>query len=223
MNYMNLKTDICLTDAEQMCKHQVVSLLNISGLMKWDILGVSLCDGYPKDLYTERTSEDCPACNFYLSTFLKSTMRRISWKTEMLSYFCTGCKLVKNFPPKGSKCLDLTRCKSCKTLVIDALSDTWTFLASWMAKTITEGSTPVDGWTLHSASSRRASISWIQGLAERVNCAWELGLMQDSGHLPVLTWSAALKEVSQEAIIQMRPLAVSCLVLDGNSATVAHA
>ena len=63
MNYMNLKTDICLTDAEQMCKHQVGSLLTISGLMQWDILGVSLSDGYPKDPHTERTSEDCPACN----------------------------------------------------------------------------------------------------------------------------------------------------------------
>ena len=33
--------------------------------------------------------------------------------------------------------------------------------------------------------------------------------MQDSAHLPVLTWSSALKEVSQEAIIQMRPLTVN--------------
>ena len=29
--------------------------------------------------------------------------------------------------------------------------------------------------------------------------------MEDSGHLPVLTWSAALKEVTQDQIIQMRP------------------
>ena len=161
---MNLKTDIYLTDAEQMCRHQVVSFLNTAGLMQWDILGVSECEGYPKDPHTERTSEDCPACGYYLSTFLKSTMRRISWKPEMLSYYCTGFKAVKNLPPKGSNCLELTRCKSCRTLVIDALSDTWTFLSSCMAKMITEGSTPVDGWTLHSASSRRASISWIQGL-----------------------------------------------------------
>ena len=52
-------------------------------------------------------------------------------------------------------------------------------------------------------------INWIQGLAERVNSAWELGLMQDSGHLPVLTWSAALKEVTQDQIIQMRPKSIS--------------
>ena len=127
----------------------------------------------------------------------------------MLLYFCTGCKEVKNLPPKGSKCLDLTRCKSWKTLVIDAFSDTWTFLASCMAKTITEGSSPVEGWTLHSASSRRASISWIQGLAERVNSAWSLGHLDDSCHLPVLTWSPALKEVTQDQIIGMRPKPIS--------------
>ena len=33
--------------------------------------------------------------------------------------------------------------------------------------------------------------------------------MQDSSHLPVLTWSAALSEVDQETIIQMRPLAIT--------------
>ena len=33
--------------------------------------------------------------------------------------------------------------------------------------------------------------------------------MQDSGHLPVLTWSAALKEVTQDQIIQMRPKSIS--------------
>ena len=57
--------------------------------------------------------------------------------------------------------------------------------------------------------ARRSSINWILGLAERVNSAWELGLMQDSGHLPVLTWSAALKEVNQDQIIQMRPKSIS--------------
>ena len=60
MSFMNLKTDICLTDADQMCRHNVVSFLNTSGLMKWDVLGVTECEGYPKDPHTERTSEDCP-------------------------------------------------------------------------------------------------------------------------------------------------------------------
>ena len=33
--------------------------------------------------------------------------------------------------------------------------------------------------------------------------------MDDSAHLPVLTWSAALKEVTQDQIIQMRPKPIS--------------
>ena len=57
MSFMNLKTEVCLTDAEQMCKHNVVSILNTSSLMKWDVLSVTECEGYPKDPHTERTSE----------------------------------------------------------------------------------------------------------------------------------------------------------------------
>ena len=159
MSFMNLKTDICLTDADQMCHHNVVSFLNTSGLMKWDVLGVTECEGYPKDPHTERTSEDCPACGFYLSTFLSQKMRRVQWKPEIQSYFCTGCRTVKDLPPKGSNSVELSRCKHCRTMVIDALADTWTFLASSLAKTITEGQSPVGVWTLTSASTRRASIS----------------------------------------------------------------
>ena len=186
MSFMNLKTEVCLTDAEQMCKHNVVSILNISNLMKWDVLGVTECEGYPKDPHTERTSEDCPACGFYLSTFLSQTMRRVKWKPEMPSYFCTGCRTVKDLPPKGSNSVELSRCKHCRTMLIDVLADTWTFLASSLAKTITEGQSPVGGWTLTSASTRRASISWLQGVAEKVNKIWETSLPEDTCHLPIL-------------------------------------
>ena len=42
-----------------------------------------------------------------------------------------------------------------------------------------------------------------------MNSAWELGLLDDSCHLPVLTWSPALKEVTQDQIIGMRPKPIS--------------
>ena len=209
MNYMNLKVDICLDSAAQMCQHQVVSMLNISGLMKHDVLGFSSGDGYHKDPFTESASEDFPSCHFYLSTFLKQTMRRISWKPEMHAYFCTGYKQVKNLPPKGLKSMDLTICKTCKTLVIDSLSDSWVYLTSSMAGSITDGTNPENAWTLTSASNRKASKNWNQSLAERIICAWENGLMHDSSHLPVLTWSPALAEVDQESIIQMWPLMIT--------------
>ena len=129
LSFMNLKTEVCLTDAEQMFKHNVVSILNISNLMKWDVLGVTECEGYPKDPHTEGTSADCPACGYYLSTFLSQTMRRVKWKPEMTSYYCTSCRTVKDLPPKGSNSVELSRCKHCRTMVIDALADTWTFFA----------------------------------------------------------------------------------------------
>ena len=34
MTFLNLKDDICLDSAEQMCRHNVVSLLNVSGLQQ---------------------------------------------------------------------------------------------------------------------------------------------------------------------------------------------
>ena len=78
MTFLNLKDDICLDSAEQMCQHNMVSLLNVAGLKQHDVaLGFSSGDGYPKDPFTESTSEDCPACHFYLSTFLKQTTRRV--------------------------------------------------------------------------------------------------------------------------------------------------
>ena len=94
-------------------------------------------------------------------------------------------------------------------MVIDALADTWTFLASSLAKTITEGQSPVGGWTLTSASTRRASISWLQGVAEKVNKIWETSLLEDTCHLPILLWSPALKEVTRDQIIAMRPSPIS--------------
>ena len=209
MSYGNLKTEVTLTEEEQLCRHNVVSSLNQSSLMKWDVLGVTECEGYPKDPHTERTSEDCPACGFYLSTFLSTTMRRVKWKPELPAHFCTGCRAVRELPPKGSNSVDLSRCKYCKTLVIDSLADTWTFLASSLAKSITEGHTPVGGWTLHSASTRRASIAWLQGLAENVINIWERSLLEDTSHLPTLQWSTAIREVTREAIVAMRPLPIS--------------
>ena len=159
MSFHNLKDDICLHPAEQMCPHNVISILNVSGLQHHDVaLGFSSSDGYPKDPQTGSTSEDCPACHFYLSTFLKQTMRRIKWKPEMLSYFCIGCKKVKQLPPKGSQCTKLARCKTCKTLVIDSLSDTWVYLTSSMARDITEGTDPENAWPLTSGSEREPAL-----------------------------------------------------------------
>ena len=128
-------------------------------------------------------------------------MRRVKWKPELPAHYCTGCRAVRELPPKGSNSVDLSRCKYCKTLVIDSLADTWTFLASSLAKSITEGHTPVGGWTLHSASSRRASIAWLQGLAENVINIWERSLLEDTSHLPTLQWSTAIREVTREEIV----------------------
>ena len=148
MSFVNLKIEVTLSEEDQVCRHNVVSSLNQGSLMKWDSVGVSECEGYPKDPFTERTSEDCPACGFYLSTFLSTCMRRVKWKPELHAHFCTGCRAVRELPPKGSNKVDLTRCKHCKTLVIDSLADVWTYLATSLAKNITEGQTPVGGWTL---------------------------------------------------------------------------
>ena len=112
MTFHNLKDDICLESAEQMYR-----------LQKHDAaLGFSSGYEYPKDPHTESTSEDCRACHFYLSTFLKQTMRRVRWKPEQLYYFCTGCKKVKQLPPKGTLSTDLAICKDCKTTVIDSFT-----------------------------------------------------------------------------------------------------
>ena len=37
MSYVNLKIEVTLTEEEQMCRHNVVSSLNQSSLMKWDV------------------------------------------------------------------------------------------------------------------------------------------------------------------------------------------
>ena len=133
----------------------------------------------------------------------------MKWKPEMHSYFCTGCKKVKQLPSKAAQSMELTICKACKTLVIDSLSDFWVYLTSSMASNITEGSNPENAWPLTSGSERRACINWLQSLAERIICAWANGLIQDSSHLTVLTWSAALSGVDQETLIKMRPLAIT--------------
>ena len=169
-----------------MCKHNIISLLNLSGLKSNDALGFQTDDGYPRDPHCESTRDDCTACSAYLSTFPKTTMRRVRWKPEQLIYYCTGCKKTKPLPPKGTVSTELPFCGSCKTKMIDALSDTYTYLTSSMTRRITQGEEQNDTWTLASDSDRRSSITWLQALAEKIITAWLSGLMEDSTHLPVL-------------------------------------
>ena len=95
------KEDLCLESSDQMCKHNVISLPNMS----YESLGFPTDEAYPKDPHCESTREDCAACSSYLSTFLN------------------GCKNTKSLPPKGTVSTELPFCGSCKTKVIDALSD----------------------------------------------------------------------------------------------------
>ena len=210
MSYVNLKTEVTLNDEDQVCRHYIVSSLNQGSLMQWDSKGVSECEGYPLDPYTERTAENCPACGYYLFTFLSSSMRRIKWKPELHQYYCTGCRAVKELPAKGSNKVGLAKCTICRTLVIDSLSAVWTYLATSLTTKIAEGQTPAEGeWTIHSGSNRRDTILWLQGLAENLTSIWERSQLKDTDHLPELTWSTALKSVTLEQVESMRPKPIS--------------
>ena len=210
MSFVNLKTEVTLKEEDQVCRHYVVSILNQGSLMKWDSKGVSECEGYPKDPFTERTAENCPPCGYYLSAFLSTIMRRVKWKPELHVHYCTGCRAVRELPAKGSNKVGLAKCKHCRTLVIDSLSAVWTYLATSLATCITEGQTPVAGeWTIHSGSTRRATIMWLQGLAENLTSTWERNLLKNTSNLPNLTWSTAIKLVTLEQVVSMRPKPIS--------------
>ena len=210
MSYVNLKTETTLSDEEQVCRHYLVSALNQGSLMQWDSMGVTECEGYPLDPFTERTAENCPACGYYLYHFLTSCMRRCRWKPELHNYYCTGCRAVKELPAKGSNKVGLAKCTICRTKVIDALAAVWTYVATSLTTEIAEGQTPAQGeWTIHSGSNRRDTILWLQGVAENLTICWERKMLKDTDHLPELVWSTGLRTVTAEQIQSMRPKPIS--------------
>ena len=50
---------------------------------------------------------------------------------------------------------------------------------------------------------------WLQGLAENLTSTWERNLLKNTDNLPNLTWSTALKLVTLEQVVSMRPKPIS--------------
>ena len=50
---------------------------------------------------------------------------------------------------------------------------------------------------------------WLQGLAENLTSTWERNLLKNTSNLPNLTWSTAIKLVTLEQVVSMRPKPIS--------------